>query len=52
MLGVREYVMFDPEADCLDPPLQAFRLGDDAAIPSSKRRSPSVKAIEAPASVA
>jgi Uma2 family endonuclease len=29
MLGVREYVMFDPEADCLDPPLQAFRLGDD-----------------------
>jgi len=29
MLGVREYVMFDPEADCLDPPLQAFRLGED-----------------------
>lgn len=29
MLGVREYVMFDPEADCLDPPMQAFRLGED-----------------------
>ena len=29
MLGVREYFMFDPENDCLDPALQAFRLGDD-----------------------
>lgn len=29
MLGVSDYFLFDPEADCLDPALQAFRLGDD-----------------------
>lgn len=26
-LGVKEYFLFDPDADYLDPPLQGFRLG-------------------------
>lgn len=34
-LGVREYVLFDPFAEYLDPPLQGFLLqsGDDARMP-------------------
>jgi len=27
-LGIREYFLFDPLADYLDPPLQGYRLGD------------------------
>lgn len=35
ILGVREYVLFDPFAEYLDPPLQGFFLqrGDDALMP-------------------
>lgn len=32
-LGVREYFMFDPEGDYLDPPLQGFRLRGDKYRP-------------------
>lgn len=32
-LGVAEYVLYDPEADYLHPPLQAFRLAGDAYLP-------------------
>jgi Uma2 family endonuclease len=32
-LGVKEYFMFDPEQDYLDPPLQGYRLVDGAYAP-------------------
>ncbi len=32
-LGVKEYILFDPEFDYLNPPLQGFRLSDGRYIP-------------------
>ena len=32
-LGVKEYFLFDPEQDYLDPPLQGYRLTDGAYAP-------------------
>jgi hypothetical protein len=32
-LGVREYFLFDPEQEYLDPPLQGYRLVGDAYVP-------------------
>jgi Uma2 family endonuclease len=32
-LGVKEYFLFDPEQDYLDPPLQGYRLVDEAFAP-------------------
>jgi Uma2 family endonuclease len=45
-LGVREYFMFDPEADYLKPPLQGYRLADGQLLrpgrtkPARGRRRP------------
>lgn len=40
ILGVREYVLFDPFAEYLDPPLQGFLLqeGDDVGMPMVSNR--------------
>lgn len=43
-LGVREYWLYDPEAEALDPPLQGFRLASDRfgpILPKSSGRLPS-----------
>ena len=44
VLGVREYVLFDPRAEYLDPPLQGFRLeqGEYQPIDLADGRLPSV----------
>lgn len=33
ILGVREYILFDPYAEYLDPPLQGYRLEDGEYVP-------------------
>ena len=39
-LGVREYFLYDPEAEVLEPPLQGFYLVENAVMPEYRRIEP------------
>ena len=47
-LGVREYVVFDPLGEYLDPPLWAFRLAPDGYLPVALRPDGGVTSHELP----
>jgi Uma2 family endonuclease len=44
--GVREYFLFDPEGEWLDPPLQGFRLVDGAYTPIQPNPDGSLDSVE------